>query len=104
MIQLAEKHLIKKSNKYFKEVDKLAFESKNLYNFANYIIRQEFITNKVYLNYNKIQKQLQSHETYKSLPAKVSQQILKLLDKNWLSFFKAIKDYSKNPSKKYIKI
>ena len=28
-----------------------------------------------------------------------SQQCLKLLDKNWKSFFKAIKDYNKNPSK-----
>ena len=31
--------------------------------------------------------------------ASTSQQCLKLLDRNWKSFFKAIKDYNKNPSK-----
>ena len=44
-------------------------------------------------------KLLQSHETYKALPARVSQQVLRLLDKNWLSFFKSIKDWKRNPDK-----
>ncbi|WP_431732634.1 RNA-guided endonuclease TnpB family protein [Clostridium botulinum] len=33
---------------------------------------------------------------YKSLMAQVSQQILKLLDKNWLSFFEGVKKWSKD--------
>jgi putative transposase len=36
---------------------------------------------------------------YRSLPATCSQQTLKLLDKNWKSFFKSIKDYKNNKSK-----
>lgn len=99
-MQLVERHIIKKTNKYYKELDNLCFLSKNLYNIANYNIRQEFINNGNYLNYNAIDKLLnQDNVDYKRLPAKVSQQTLKLLDKNWKSFFCSIKDYKKNPNK-----
>ncbi|HLZ60488.1 MAG TPA: RNA-guided endonuclease TnpB family protein, partial [Ktedonosporobacter sp.] len=53
----------------------------------------------LYLNYNKIQKRMQAHEAYKALPAKVSQQILMVLDKNWKGFFKAVAAYNENPSR-----
>ena len=57
---------------------------------ANYIVRQEFINKGKgnYLNYNKVQKLLQSGADYQVIPAKVSQQFLIILDKNWQSFFK----------------
>ena len=42
---------------------------------------------------------LKQEDVYKELPAQTSQQILRLLDKNWKSFFKAIKDWSKNKEK-----
>jgi putative transposase len=42
-MQLVEQHIIKLNNKYYKEIDKLSFLSKNLYNKTNYIVRQEFI-------------------------------------------------------------
>ena len=101
-MQLVEQHIIKKNHKFYKELDKLCFLSKNLYNVANYIIRQEFINTSNYLNYNKIDKLLNvDNIDYKQLPAKVSQQTLKLLDKNWKSFFVSIKDYKNNP-KKYL--
>ena len=98
-MRVVEKHNISKNHKYFKEIDMLCFFSKNLYNQANYIIRQSFIKEKKYLNYNEVQKILQTHETYKNLPSKVSQQILMILDKNWKSFFKSIKEYVKKPNK-----
>lgn len=110
-MQLVEKHIIKKNNIFYKEIDAIAFLSKNLYNKANYIIRQEFINtskekeqgkrdNAIWIRYNKIQKQLQNDKDfdYTKLPAKVSQHVLKLLDKNWASFFAATKGYKKNPS------
>ena len=99
-MQLVEKHIIKKSHKYYKELDNLCFLSKNLYNAANYIIRQEFISNKKYINFNALDKLLNcGNHDYKQLPAKVAQQVLRLLDKNWVSFFVAIKGYAKTPSK-----
>ena len=47
----------------------------------------------------KVTYNLENKINYKLLPAQTSQQILKLLDKNYKSFFKSIKDYKKNPSK-----
>lgn len=99
-MQLVEQHIIKNTHKFYKELDKLCFLSKNLYNVANYYIRQEFISNSNYFNYNKIDKLLNiDNIDYKQLPAKVSQQTLKLLDKNWKSFFVSVKDYKNNPNK-----
>ncbi|MED3665145.1 transposase [Geobacillus stearothermophilus] len=77
----------------------LCFKSKNLYNYANYIVRQEFINNNEWIRYNSLDKMLKHEQVYKELPAQTSQQILRLLDKNWKSFFKAIKDWIKNKEK-----
>jgi len=42
---------------------------------------------------------MQSHDAYKALPAKVSQQILMVLDNNWKSFREALQAYYEGPSK-----
>jgi transposase len=83
----------------FAEVDELAFLSKNLYNRANYEIRQHFFKTGKILSYAKIDKLLQNEDSYKALPSKVSQQILMLLDKNWKAWQEADKEYQKTPSK-----
>ena len=111
-MQLVEKHIINKSHSFFNECDEICFKSKNLYNYANYLIRQEFInTSKekalgltehaIYLNYYNINRILIDNKQFDmyQLPIKVSNQTLMILDKNWKSFFKSIKDYSKNKSK-----
>ncbi len=36
---------------------------------------------------------------YKDLPAQSSQQVLRLIEKNWKSFFKENQEYKKNPDK-----
>src|SRR5207248_982113 len=41
---------------------------------------------------------MKNHEAYQALPRKVSQQVLRLLHKNWMSFFKAIKAWKADPS------
>src|SRR6266480_1121781 len=98
-MQVVEQHVINKKDSRFAVIDQAAFASKNLYNAALYEIRQAFIHEGKYLPYAVIQKRMQSHEAYKALPAKVSQQILMLLDKNWKSFFEALKTYQEDPSK-----
>jgi transposase len=92
-MQLAQRHIIKSTEHRFVEIDKLAFQSKNLYNAANYVIRQSFIYGWGYINYNEMNRLMKSHQAYKDLPAKVSQQVLMILDKNWKSFFEAVKAY-----------
>ena len=93
-MQLVECTILKKNHPNYKSLDVLAFLSKNLLNMANYIVRQEFINKGNYLNYNKVQKLLQSGLDYQAIPAKVSQQFLIILDKNWQSFLKAIRAYN----------
>ena len=98
-MQLVEQHIIDRDDPHFAAIDETAFKSKNLYNYANYLIRQKFIFDGIYLDYQMMDKLMQSHETYRALPTKVSQQVLKLLDKNWRSFFKACKAYKEEPEK-----
>ena len=97
-MQLVEQHCIDRHDPRYSVIDEAAFKSKNLYNAALYQIRQAFIHEGKYLNYNEIDRRMQSHEAYKALPAKVSQQILMLLDKNWTAFFEARKAYEEDPS------
>jgi IS605 OrfB family transposase len=98
-MRLVEKHVIKRSSPYWKEVDKLAFKSKNLYNRANYEIRQHFFETNQILSYNEMASRMQSEESYRELPRKVSQQVLRCLDRNWKAWKEATKVYRKNPSK-----
>lgn len=83
------------------EVDELCFLSKNLYNYTNYCLRQSFTkTGKLPKEYDLVGKFAKREQSdYKALPAQTSQQIIKLLYKNWKSFFSCIKDYKKNPNK-----
>lgn len=96
---LAEKHVVKRSSPFFKEIDDLAFKSKNLYNAANYVIRQHFFEHRVILSYNPMAKLMQEEDAYCALPRKVSQQVLRVLDRNWKSWLEAIKEYRRDPSK-----
>jgi putative transposase len=97
-MQLVEQHVIKRDDPRYQIIDEAAFKSKNLYNAALYVVRQTFIFEGKYLGYNAIDKRMKSHEAYQALPAKVSQQVLKLLDNNWKAFFEALKAYQDDPS------
>ncbi len=100
-MKLVEQIVIKKSHSYFKEIDNLCFLSKNLYNQALYKVKNEYENTGKYLNYYDLVKQLSIEKQidYCALPAKVSQQTLMLLDRNFKSFFASLKDYKSNPSK-----
>ena len=100
-MQLVERHIIKENHKLFKECDKLSFLSKNLYNIANYTIRQEFIKNSKYISFGELDNLFISTNQidYRNLPAKVSKGILRILDRNWSAFFESIKDFKNNPQK-----
>src|SRR5438034_9476807 len=90
-MQLVEQHVIKQTDARYQAIDQVAFASKNLYNAANYVIRQAFIHEGSYLCSEEMHAHMKNHEAYQALPRKVSQQVLRLLHKNWMSFFKAIK-------------
>ncbi len=159
IVKRVEQHIVIKNNPDFKQIDNLCFESKNVYNLANYYIRQLFIhlrkdtiekehqdfideMNQKVIEFNENKeknlklKQLKNPEKYESkkfkpmelfskdkkfpsydfldfvfnsnddsenpykiLPNNSSQQTLKVLFKNWKSFFESLKDYKKHPKK-----
>ena len=99
---LTERHIIKNN----KELDELCFNSKNLYNKALYLVRQHYFETKSYLDYFKLRKLMvdSKDEDYYSLPCKVSNETLRLLDRNFSSFFALIKKKKKNEYDKPIRI
>jgi putative transposase len=98
-VNLVEQHLIRRSDPRFAAIDQAAFASKNLYNQANYQIRQAFLHGGKYLPYVEIFHRVKHHEAYCALPRKVSNSILIQLHKNWVAFFKATEAYQEDPSK-----
>jgi len=97
-MQLVESHIIKPTDSRYVAIDAACFASKNLYNAALYEMRQAFIFQHIRLSYPKMDKLMKFHEAYKALPARVAQQVLKLLEKNWKSYFRACDAYWKDPS------
>ena len=100
---VAERHIIKKGHRFWAEIDNLSWQSKNLYNSANYLIRQNFIYGHGYLTYNQMASLMKETEQYQALPAKVSQQVLRGLDRNCQSFFAASSEFKSHPDKFLVK-
>src|SRR5215469_4588831 len=98
-MQLVEKHIIDRKEPRYAAIDAAAFKSKNLYNATLYIVRQIFIFEGAYLNYNAMDKVMQKHEAYRELPTKVAQEVVKQVHEAWVSFFEACKEYREEPSK-----
>ena len=98
-MQLTDRHMIKKTHPNWAECDQLAFCSKNLFNYANYQIRQSFIWQGKFIPYATLASEIKESEPYRSLPSKVAQQTLKRLDESWRSFFAALTEWKENPSK-----
>ena len=65
--------------------------SNNLYNVALYSIRQHYFNTKQYLNYNNNYHACKTNENYGLLQAGISQQILKIADRDFKSFFALLK-------------
>lgn len=98
-MQLVEQHIIDKFDSRFPVIDQATFAAKNLYNAALYLVRQSFIFENRYLGYEDVYHQIKGHEVYRALPTKVAQQVLRLLDKNWQSYFAACEAYREDPTK-----
>ena len=69
-MQLVERHKIKPTHQFWKQIDRLCFLSKNLYNYANYQVRQSFIFDRVYLGYNQLYHLVKGTPDYQALPAR----------------------------------
>ena len=98
-MKLVEKHIIKPSHKDYQELDHPLFLSKNLYNKALYEVRQYYFQAKddsnvkyKYLNYYALDKLLKERDDadYRALLINASQEVLKLVNQNFCSFFKLL--------------
>ena len=102
----------------FQELYDKSYIANNLYNQANWLIKQQYKMYQMqkrefgatfidsYLNYYDLDKLLKTErfrrtefDNYSKLGGVLSQQILRLLDKNWKSYFNSLKDYRKHSNK-----
>ncbi|NET56006.1 MAG: hypothetical protein F6K47_07490, partial [Symploca sp. SIO2E6] len=96
MLQV-ERHIIDRQHNFFKTLDDLAFKSKNLYNKANYYMRQNFFEKGGKLNDRLNIKELYAltkpTESYAALPQKVSAGVIKQVIHDWKAWFQAMKQW-----------
>ena len=97
--QRVERHVIRQSDSRYAAIDGASFAAKELYNVANYQTRQSFCAGSGYVSFPTLNKALKASPYYRALPAKVAQQVLRMLDQNWQSFFAANSDFKQNPGK-----
>ena len=73
--------------------------SKNLFNEANYIVRQEKFATGRWVRYYELWTALKNSPNYMGLPAQTAQQTLWTVDACWYAYYMAMKDYMVNPEK-----
>ncbi len=84
-------------------LDEMSLASKNLFNVATYVIRQHFCIYKTWVRYAELWKRLKNHDAYLKLKSICGshppQQVLKQVDRNFKSFFQAMKVWKDNKTK-----
>jgi putative transposase len=100
-MQVVEQHIIDRHDPRWAAIDQAAWFSKNIYNAANYRVRQAFIFHDQHLNYNALEKHFKQHRLLpdQQLPLKVVQQVLKQVDHDWQAFFAAHAAWQEHPEK-----
>lgn len=98
-MQLVEQHIVRETSPSYGELSDALWRSKNLYNSTLFAIRQHFFQSGKYLPYNKAQRMFQDgHQPdYEALPRKVSQQTMRMVDRNFRSFFGVLKAKNSKP-------
>ncbi|MFX1365183.1 MAG: RNA-guided endonuclease InsQ/TnpB family protein [Promethearchaeota archaeon] len=81
---------------YSSELSHLCHLAKNLYNLANWYVRQQFFNLNTLLSYYDLDFILNHKQAYQSLPSQTSQQILKYVSRNWKSYFRGLEEYKIN--------
>jgi IS605 OrfB family transposase len=90
-IIVTQKNRLKLSSKKLEIVKQLSYYSARLYNVGLYSVKQYYFNNNAYLNYAKNYHECKANENYKLLLSDTSQQILRIVDRNFKSFFGLLK-------------
>ena len=101
LMKLVEKHKIYKSHPVYSKLDHMSRNANNLYNQCVYFAKHSENLSEDLKRLDKVMKSFpDEHDNYRSFGhAKSAQQVLKLFYQNLRSYFAAIKDYKKNPTK-----
>jgi putative transposase len=94
-MKLTEQIQLRKSIK----LSELCHSAKNLYNTANYLVRHVFFKENRWIRYYELNNLLKISISYHALPSQTSQQVLRVLEQNWKSFFNACRGYRVHPEK-----
>lgn len=86
-----KQHIRKLKPNQFEELNNMCHHSNSLYNCCLYVIKEYYKQTAKYIGQNALYKEIKNNEHYKALPAKMSQQIVRLSDKNYRSFFALLK-------------
>ena len=84
-------------------ISRMCHLSKNLYNQANYILRNQFRKHEKMTGYNDLAKQfsipsgMEERDNYQKLPAQTAQWTIKKVVQSWSSFFMAVRTWKKHP-------
>ncbi len=81
---------------YSVELSRLCHLAKNLYNLANWYVRQHFFNLDTLLSYYDLDFILKNKHEYLILPSQTSQQILKYVTRDWKSYFRGLEEYKTN--------
>ena len=81
-----------------KQLSSVCHQAKNLYNRANYLVKESLRNQKKLLLYYDLNKLLKEEACYTILPVHTAQHTLKLLVRNWKGFFQALQEWKKDPS------
>jgi len=100
-MQLVEKHNIKKGHSLYNEIDDLCFRSKNLYNSILYVANNYYKENEKYIGATLLYHSIKATPIWNEceLPKKVCNQIHNQVDTNFKSYFAALKEFKKNPTR-----
>lgn len=82
------------NSKQLEIIEELSYHTTKLYNIINYDLRENG-----FKNYYDIEKQYKSNWHCDFLHSHTRQQMFKVLEQNWKSYFASIKDFGINPSK-----
>jgi putative transposase len=77
-------------------LNRMTYHSARLYNVALYIVKNHYEETQMHLNYNSFYHNCKEAINYKVLPSTVAQQTLKILDRNYRSFFSVVKKAKKS--------
>lgn len=100
-MQLVEQHLIRREDKRYSVIDRACFHAKNIYNAANYELRQTLFAQGRRMSYAEQEKHFKKRDLLpdQELPMKVVQQVLMGLHHDWDSFSASCAAYQDHPEK-----